>query len=326
MTLLAALTTLAAAAVCLALRLPGQTGWLDEGGGDDDELFRLAEQTLNTTPPLLPVDLDGLALTRAGSHCEIRLNGEPKSGTTWLEQIVFRILIHVCAHNDHCSVKERTNRSMKVETLQSILDFHGNRKKHRIPYSGRSKGIDFTNPPRPTSSHIRRNARQFLHGHRNKKWLAIFRDPRSVTISTCFHLVKDCPDRAAFTLQHIRVLSKWIDLRYRFWRSIEELDAARVKLLYFEDLKEDPRAEVRGIANFFGLAISPEGITRVLNETRIEHMRRDAQIPRGGAKSGKVREGKVCNYKDDLPERAAALATQAMRDELSPELLEKWTC
>jgi len=155
-----------------------------------------------------------------------QLTGEPKSGTTWLEIIMFEIAKQLCrdAARNHCRVlgtfDQRVQRSFS-------LDVFGNKQlqvnfvsggKHSLPFLPSTKGALCNHAGGFARRHpcgmsdsdgvdaVRRCVRQCSHQGKlvteglaksttsstkgNTKgtiYLAIFRDPRDVTISMCFH-------------------------------------------------------------------------------------------------------------------------------------------
>lgn len=262
-----------------------------------------------------------------GRMHDVVLNGEPKSGTTWLEYVVKEILTTACTDETTCHLTHN-ERTVTTETAAAMLTYSLD-EKHIIPGVGHINKFDFNNPPALTDKEIRMRARETLrNSSTGKQWLVVFRDPRSVTLSSCFHMYKNCPDPAGFSMKRIDVLTKWIDLRYRFFKELQkQAEPKRVMLLFYEDIREDEVGYINKIGGFFGVSLTEAQVAKVQETTTLSAMKdMGKRVPQGGAASGKVREGATCGYRSELPEDAGKRVTQKMRRLLGKELKQKWTC
>lgn len=294
---------------CVTLRLADHNDSRSENY--DNEIIQFARRTLNNEVPILAVDVDGIGFTHGDIHHDIRLNGEPRSGTTQLEHIIYNLLMNVCIVSENCTLKRSGIRGLSVDTMDSIIEFNGKLGKYHIPEVGHRENTDFSNPPSLYPVQIKRRAHWLLnHSTPERLWFAIFRDPRSVILSLSSNR-RDGPVKDAYILQHITRLSKWINLRYTFWTEVKNLDAEKVKILFFEDLEEHPRMMIREISEFLGLPTDDQLVHTVQNESSIL------------GKNGRL---DICHFFKKVPANVAAQATLAMNQVLSPILQEKWDC
>lgn len=307
---LAALVGLALVERCATLQLVERNeSW--EANDTDSEIARFVREA-SASEPLLAVDLDGIGFKRAGVRHEVRLNGEPMSGTAWLSKLVTTMLMNTCFENENCTL-QRDRQGISMETLEGILEFRSNEGKHKIPLVGHRNGVDFSSPPRMRKGELKEHAKFMLDNTpTDRLWIAIFRDPRSVAISTCYHLQVGCPSPDEFTMKHIQPLSTWISMRYVFWKMVKNLDPTRVKLVFFDDLRTHPKLMIGEIAAFLGVETNVEAAAaEIVKQAPFRTMQGD---------------GELCNYLRDLTSTTGHLVTQAMGSVLNPILRTKWNC
>jgi hypothetical protein len=260
------------------------------------------------------------------NEVHVVLNGEPKSGTTWLEWTIKAVIKEACAHMDDCHLREE-GRNIAATTASDSFEFNLSHK-HEIPHVGHFNGFDFGMAPTLSDTDITEAAKSTLNEHGPEvKWVVIFRDPRDVTISTCYHLQLNCPDADGFTKEYIHNITSWIDLRYRMFTTMKELDnLSRVKILFFEEMKKDGKATVLELADHIGLHLNAEQAMRIHKQTSVEEMKDMKGIPQGGAQTGKVREGAACGFKNELSQDAMDNVTSQMRSILNGGLVDMWKC
>jgi hypothetical protein len=258
---------------------------------------------------------------------QYELKGEPKSGTTWLEFIIDRIIEHGCDDVKSCTYKKTGRNYVAHFDDANDVEFLPDSNKHKIPSIGHSGGFDFSEAPNLTDEQIRDAALQLLpHVGPNRGWIAIFRDPRAVLVSSCHHLRKqDCD---GFAQYNFRASVAWIDLRYRFFRAFQPLSSTQVEIVSFEGLKHHFERNVRHIAAFMGISLGDDSVTAIKNETSIttmHTMEEHGQVPKGGAPV-KVLTGETCSYKDELQDATMAAISHHMESSMSVELQAMFQC
>jgi len=265
------------------------------------------------------------------------LNGEPKSGTTWLEYIAKDLVTEGCAREPGCQLvsEDTDDRTMGQRTSAMTVNAQRTsglvrydiKSKHKVPYVGHFNNLDFTFAPKMTDAEVEATARSTLKGaEQGAKWLAIFRDPRDVVISMCYHSIKGCPDADSHVLVRIDRVAAWINLRHRFFDALHKLAPERVMTLYYEEMKKDQRGTIKQLAKLFELPVSRRQVRLISEHTSFSAMKEMPRIAQKGAASGMVREGGSCMYDKQLTAKAAKLATAKMRGVLSPALNAIWTC
>lgn len=298
----------------------------------DNDMIHYAKKEVGDAAPYVSIDLDGITYKQGSTNdlTQIRLNGEAKSGTTWLEYIMKHILFTVCDSSTDCTAKnDFQEKQISMDTHHKIIQAEFRGEKHTIPGSKHNGGIDLDKPTNMTDQEIQTSADKYVSESvtSNRKYIAIFRDPRSVIISTCYHKEENCPAADEYTSDNIETASKWINLRWRFWNAFEHLAPERVMLIFYEDLKTSGKEQIKNISKFLGMPASDDQIQKIYTATSFENMKAEGDaIKQGKAKSGKVREGEMCNYKNELSAQAAEKVTAKMRDCLARELNEKWSC
>lgn len=265
------------------------------------------------------------------------LNGEPKSGTTWLEYVAKDLLTEGCAREPGCRLisEDTDDRTMGQRTTAmtvsaqraSGLVRYDIKSKHKVPNVGHFNNLDFTIAPNMTDAEVEAAAKSTLEAAvQGAKWLTIFRDPRDVAISMCYHAVKDCPDASGHVLVRIERVARWINLRHRFFDALHKLAPERVMNLYYEDMKNDERGTIRQLAKLFEVPVSRRQVRLISEHTTFSAMKEMPRIAQKGAASGMVREGGSCMYDKQLTTEAAKQVTDKMRGALSPSLNAIWKC
>jgi len=103
--------------------------------------------------------------------------------------------------------------------------------KHRVPIIGDGSATFGASDPAPAvdDEQLLQYAREHLNlGFHGRKWVLIVRDPRDVAISECYHLWKGCGQADQYVTARINNIAAWVDLRYRFFKAVQELAPQRV--------------------------------------------------------------------------------------------------
>lgn len=272
-------------------------------------------------------DAASLHVTNRGIRKDFHLNGEPKSGTTWLEYLVKETLEVLCKPSHKCSWKVK-GRLATINSPTGDANF-GVANKHTIPGLSGKNSFHFCHPPNFTDEEVLETAQRELIEQPHANWIAIFRDPRDVTISACYHEYKDCPDTEHYVQTHLPRVVEWVDLRHRFFKEVERQDNGRVLNLYYEELKASSVREIQRLGFFLlGLRATAAEAVEVQRRASLSSMKAaGGEIPQGGAKSGKVRKGSSCGFRSELSPAAASRATEVMRQMLVGSALQmKWQC
>lgn len=257
----------------------------------------------------------------------IIMNGEPKSGTTWLEFVLKELITESCDKAAGCDLIPE-DRTVTAQTATKLVTFNLS-AKHTIPNVGHINKFDFSRAPDLSDAEVEQAAARTLkEATEATRWLIIFRDPRDVTISSCYHMFKDCLNADQYMSQKIGAVTRWIDLRYRLFKALQVMAPQRVKMLFYDHMKNDEEGTIAELADWMGLHLSKEKVARVYDLTTFSSMAKlpTKKVPQGGAASGKVREGAICGYKKDLSEDVEETTTRQMRRILGSELSARFTC
>lgn len=263
-----------------------------------------------------------------GQKQHIRINGEPKSGTTWLEMVVRETLAVLCNLGHNCSYSQKGREALiRVKSGDRQVSVH---RKHDIPGVADKAALDFTPPPELTDEELSLKAAEELAQEAGVRWLVIFRDPRDVTMSACYHQFWNCPHKEAYFKSNFPSVVKWTDLRHRFFQEVVRQDSSRALILFYEDLKADLSKQVSRLSGFL-LGQEQAGTaetTEVVKRTSFIAMKAAGlAVPQGGAQTGKVRKGEVCGYRSDISPEAAVRAADILHKILSNSSLRyRWEC
>jgi len=260
----------------------------------------------------------------------IILNGEPKSGTTWLEYVAKELLTQVCeTEQPSCELLQgKGGRTVSALRTSGLVRYDIG-TKHMIPNIGHKNEFDFSMAPSMSDAEVEAAAKSTLAGAAaDAKWLAIFRDPRDVTISSCYHMSKGCPDANGYVGGRIDRIAKWIGLRHRFFDALQKLAPERVMILFYEEMKQDEEGTIKKLAHYFEVPLTRKQGMLISSHTTFSAMKDmgSAKVAQGGAASGKVREGASCAYAKELSTEGANRVTAIMRRDLSPALNAIWKC
>jgi len=316
---------LRAAAATLSLLATGARG-LARIDGDAGAVIARADGDAGSD--WWPFGHKAATLGAPAKNVTVILNGEPKSGTTWLEYVAKEILTEVCAKESGCQLLKGANGRDLVAHRGSGSVAYDMDTKHEIPNVGHKNAFDFSIAPSMTDEQVKAAAKATLDGAaESAKWLVIFRDPRDVTISSCYHMVKNCPNPNGYVGGKISRISQWIDLRYRLFDALRKLAPDRVLMLFYEEMKKDEQGTIGRLADYFEVPLNKKQGMLISSRTTFSAMKDSgSKIAQGGAASGKVREGASCGYAKELDADAAKRITEQMRRDLSPALNAAWAC
>jgi hypothetical protein len=324
------MTRLEAMAVALSLCATGARGLVSMGaktdGDGDPEMRKLG--AVDAGSDMWPFGRRDAAKGTTAKNVTVILNGEPKSGTTWLEYVIKDLLTEVCAKESGCQLLQgKDGRTVAAQRTSALVQYDMS-TKHMIPNVGHANSFDFSNAPSMTDAQVEAAAKATLDGAaESAKWLVIFRDPRDVTISSCYHMVKNCPNPSGYVGGKIGRISQWINLRYRLFDALRKLAPDRVLMLYYEEMKKDEQGTIGRLADYFGVPLNKKQGMLISSRTTFSAMKDSgSKIAQGGAASGKVREGASCGYAKELDADSAKRITDMMRRDLSPALNAVWAC
>jgi aryl sulfotransferase len=252
-----------------------------------------------------------------------------KSGTTWTQQILGQLLLDnpdgVSAHAVSPWIEMRL--MPWPETLHEVeAQTHRRFLKTHLPVDA------LTMSPKA-------------------KYIYVGRDPRDVVMSMYNHhrafkpefydMINSIPGRVGEPLEpagdDLRAYwHAWLDGDgapfWPFWSHVQSWwdvrDLPNVLLVHFADLKADMAGEIRRIADFLGLAPTPERWAKVLERSSFDYMKAnaDAIVPlaevafEGGAKRF-INQGANGRWRDVLTEEDLRKGEAIAAASLSPECL-----
>eukprot|EP00416_Gambierdiscus_australes_P045641 CAMPEP_0171094748 /NCGR_PEP_ID=MMETSP0766_2-20121228/42260_1 /TAXON_ID=439317 /ORGANISM="Gambierdiscus australes, Strain CAWD 149" /LENGTH=293 /DNA_ID=CAMNT_0011553455 /DNA_START=47 /DNA_END=929 /DNA_ORIENTATION=- len=270
---------------------------------------------LGTTAAVLAVGFaNGLRVAkREDASISIQLSGEPKSGTRWIMNVVKEVFAEGCSELEQCSLSD-DQLTVTMPTHEISFVWAG---KHCIPNIGHTNGFDPSWPPAKSDAELADAAQATLRNSpEGRKWLVMLRDPRAVVISMCFH--NTCHHLNEFVSSNTRRISKWIDLRHRYFSVLRSLAPERVFMVYYERMRGDELGTIKRVSQFVGMNLSSHQVKTVSNHTTFDNLKHhhDPNAVPGWL----ARKGLACGYKEELHEDVAKQVTQQMREALSPEL------
>lgn len=206
-----------------------------------------------------------------------------RSGSTWLQNMIYELLTGMIPDHDQ----------LRVE-MPYLVD-----KRPDTPKLWKNQG-------RVIKSHM-------VYHSSYKNGISIIRDPRRVAISEFKYrnAYRDFPltfdqfiDR--FTRGRHNGGMTWKD-HIRSWNRAKEAGNAAIHLVRFEDLKQDPLAEMRKVTEFLGITVTDNQIESAIENSSIENMRkREIASERTKLyKSDNVRivnDGKTGDWSEELSE------------------------
>lgn len=255
-----------------------------------------------------------------------------KSGTTWTQMILLRLLLGEVEHPPIMEVSPWLESPMtSIAQLMATLEAQRHRRviKTHLPLDG-------------------------LPYHANVRYIVVCRDPRDVFMSLWNHYrnmvrypflaaprhpdregapLPRCPDdiRQFWCEWMTRGWFEWETEGYPFWSNLRHTQTwwdgrhlPNILFVHFNDLLSDLAGEVTAIAGYLGLAVDSETLRRVADAAKFENMSRNGEkiLPagrmmlRGGAATF-FHKGTNGRWRDALTEDDVDLYRQAAERELS---------
>ncbi|XP_060595730.1 sulfotransferase 1E1-like [Ruditapes philippinarum] len=191
----------------------------------------------------------------------------PKAGTTWLQEIAWLIM-----HDgdfDGAYRKPVYFRSPFLEFKDEVLN---------------EVGLDIANPmtsPRVIKSHLPVKLMPKQIHEKDCKIIVLFRNPKDLCVSY-YHFYRSSSSFGKFTgtledffdmfmeghVDH----GSWFDYTKSWW---ELRDRSNVKIIFYEDMKEDLHREVTEICKFLDKDLSGDLLTRIVEHCQFESMKRN---------------------------------------------------
>lgn len=240
--------------------------------------------------------------TRQPRCAELRLSAQPKSGTTWLAQLLYSLGTAACEDGRCKARKGATHMHLSGDHLD--LRIEPKSDKHGVPGVGDEKfgyhsALFPKSPPDETLNAQRLD--DLADKLRAEKTCIIFmfRDPRDVVVSGCHYTEnwrhgEKC-DLEGFWRKHVAATAEWISLRYSVFAYLEARGAP-VSSVFFEDLKTNFTATATAIAAAAGLKVPARLLPRVQNETSLDALRDLAADGHLAGGETKVRKGEQCGF------------------------------
>lgn len=242
----------------------------------------------------------------------------PKSGRTWVAAMISH------AYHQKYGISER-----------KIIRFDNfNRMNPEIPR------IFFTHDSQKSKPHVPLAS---LDDYRCKKVLLLVRDPRDVLISSYFHFTKRYLSKKAVSVSRARYydemnglfiyamdrLPKVINFLNNWSRNLDSVENAL--LIRYEDLRENPNAELTKIMSFIGGEFSSETIENAVSFGSFENLRarergrffESSRLHPGDdwdPNSFKVRRGKVGAYREHFTDEQVKRIEDVLADQLVADL------
>jgi hypothetical protein len=223
-----------------------------------------------------------------GSPDDIFIVTYPKSGTTWLQMIVYQLT---------------TDGAMDFVNIEEVSPFL------EITMIPRGRKIsDLPATPRVVKSHLHydeipKGPGRYIYGIRNGLDVAVsyhhharryIAPLRGLSASEFFgrFMAGDVPYGSWF--EHV---AGWLRNENRL----------NVLVVTYEELSADLEAGVKRIADFCGITIDPAAMPRILERCSFAFMREhDAKFSPAGPETAFIRQGKVGGFRQELDARAAS--------------------
>ena len=257
----------------------------------------------------------------AHQKADVYLVSYPKCGRTWLRLMIGRaIAVH-----------------FSLPQEEDILLLNWKKKPH--PDLPMITVVHDDRPMLKTPDELERSKDRY----RDKSVILLVRDPRDVVVSSYFEMSKrgrlfgknPYESREAY---FVGSLADFIHKKeggfdtilayYNIWAANRDIPKSFL-LVRYEDMRENPRRELRRVVDFLGLeAISDQTVADAVEYTSFENMRRREAAgefqsgilnpaDKADADSFKARKGKVRGFVDYLSESQLQELNQKMQVELS---------
>ncbi|RUS70421.1 hypothetical protein EGW08_021820 [Elysia chlorotica] len=244
----------------------------------------------------------------------------PKSGTTWVQEIVYLLM------NDLDTEKaSRTNISLRFPYFEFMEP--GLKTIAEMP------------SPRLIKSHLPLSILPNQIKSKKPKMIYIVRNPKDVVVSYYSFAMKFLnvvPFNGSFEDYCQLFVSDKVDYG-PWWKHVSEAwqrkDDDNVLVLFYEDLHLDTHKQVKEIANFLGKSVTDKEVDVIVKYCSFENMKLNNSVnyewmKDAGVANKKVqfmRQGKVGDWKNYLSADITKQLDEMMATKLPPDLFERIT-
>ncbi len=184
-------------------------------------------------------------------------NGAPKSGSTWLFNIIQRMNEFSDVPEEFLLDRENPNSEIVYERLSEFLE-----------------DVDFSGTDYLLKNHFGKiEQRDAILGAQDTLVVNIKRDLKDAIVSAYYYNMKLSNKRRSFENFYWREGRYLADNLKRYHQTWESYPSSRVLLVSYERLKAEPVVEVMGIGRFLGLNTTKAAAEQALNATSMEKLR-----------------------------------------------------
>eukprot|EP00911_Craspedida_sp_UC1_P000249 UC1_evm3s191 len=283
---------------------------------------------------------------------EAYLEGEPKSGTTWMELVINDMISKYkelgmcgdCFFEGEVGDTEHTlHEAHIVHGGYLFTDFSFNRKmKHKLPladgeYANTKGSQSYKLPSKDYKDCIKFYQKNAWSADAqcpsmkppvlrpDVRYVNIVRDPRALIVSGAHYfkkkLDKYIKKAALGIMQRTALRYHWFDKR---------ISPKMALVVHYHTIKENPLFEYQRIASFLGLPLSKTHISEVMDMTSVEAMHNmevHHELPHKnspGKDTAKVRSGTVDEFRDEIKGKQMQYVNQLMVDNMPEELVREF--
>ncbi|KAL9959400.1 hypothetical protein ACROYT_G032722 [Oculina patagonica] len=235
----------------------------------------------------------------------------PKSGTTWLQEIVWQIY-----HNGDISKEEVESRYYQLEKSQLF----------ERPGDEQQVALNSRPSPRFIKSHLPYHVIPISENKANRsKYLYIARNPKDAAVSF-YHFVRSFGPASHFYgnweffakmfLEGKGAFGLWSDHVLPWWKHRNE---PHILFLKYEDLKKDLCNNVRRISEFLEKPLSEEIVAKISHQCTFAEMKKNSDsftISVHPTKPSLLRKGEVGGWKSQFSEELNRAFDEQFMDKL----------
>jgi hypothetical protein len=286
----------------------------------------------------------------------VHQNAQPKSGTTWLENIVNLMVHQYCSANGCTALQDedapdpRDRRQVLVSSQewQTLVDLNADgektnelwlRDKHKLfPYEAVGTPPKYPKTPAPlevmTTPAFKQQLFEFAaHMKKHRTCIVgLLRDPRDVVLSACHYVEGSACRPEEYLKANLNATLSWTQLRFNIYNELSAMIPDRFFVLYFEDLKEDFQGTVGHLAEQLGFPLGAESLAAIEHETsfsRLKHMETDGVLNGKSRRTGhgdKIRRGAACGFSSEVDSPTAAWSTSMFAKYATASFNERFSC